>query len=205
MSKQPTVFIVDDDANVRDALRWLIESVNLPVETYESAGEFLESYDITWPGCAVVDVRMPGTSGLDLQRALREQNQLLPVIIVTGHGDVRMCVQAFEGGAFAFLEKPLNHQELLDAVQRAIKEDAQRRRVADARDGWESYTQELSVRQREVMKLLVAGKSMKHIAAELGISVQTCAKHRAKVLEIVGVDNDVQLVRLVMSSNEPAD
>lgn len=201
MSSKPIVFVVDDDHNVRDALCWLFESVALEVEAYASAPEFLAAYDATKAGCLVLDVRMPGTSGLDLQRTLVERNVRIPVIIITGHGDVPTCVQAFEGGAFSFLEKPLNHQQLLDTVQRAIKMDRSRRQATFAKASFEKKIQELTPREREVMDLILEGKVMKKIATELEISVQTCAKHRAQVLKKFDVTNDVELLRSVSVPN----
>ena len=123
MQREPTVVLVDDDQSVRDALKWLIESVDLCVDAYGSAAQFLESFDPTMPGCLVLDVRMPGMSGLELQENLSAHKCGLPVIIVTGHADVAMCVRAFEGGAFAFLEKPVNQQNLLEQIQKAIEHD----------------------------------------------------------------------------------
>ncbi len=201
MSESPTVFLVDDDESVRNALRWLIESIGLYVEAFESASEFLEVCDPTRAGCLVLDVRMPQMSGLDLQEELVRRQIQLPIIMITGHGDVPMCVRAFERGAFGFLEKPVNHQQLLDQVQRAIEADQNSRDRFAASPALDRQLQLLTLREREVMDLLISGKSMKTIAAKLHISVQTCSKHRARVLEKLGVDNDVELVRLVVSSH----
>jgi FixJ family two-component response regulator len=193
------VFLVDDDESVRDALSFLLESVGLRVESYSSAAHFLSTFDRERPGCLVLDIRMPGMSGLSLQKHLVDQGIRIPVLFITGHGDVPMCVQAFQNGAFAFMEKPVNHQELLDEIHRAIEHDAQQRQrkhhcVADR-------IETLSPREREVMDLIVAGKPMKLIATELGISIQTCSKHRAKVLEKLDVSNDVELVRLLLAAD----
>jgi len=199
MTSDATVFLVDDDDSLREALTWLIESVNLRVETFASAADFLEGFDPQRHGCRVVDIRMPGMSGLALQKQLREAEIDIPVLVVTGHGDVPMCVQAFQNGAFAFLEKPVNHQEFLDEIYRAIAHDARQRqrRSSDVTRRIET----LSPREREVMELLAAGKSMKHIASQFGISVQTCSKHRARVLEKMAVNNDVELVRLLLAQD----
>jgi two-component system response regulator FixJ len=201
MSESPTVFLVDDDESVRNALRWLIESIGLPVEVFESAHEFLAACDPARPGCLVLDVRMPRMSGLDLQEELAGRQIHLPIIMITGHGDVPMCVKAFERGAFGFLEKPVNHQHLLDQVQRAIMADRKQRDRFAASPALDEQLRQLTPRELEVMELLVSGKTMKNIASELSISVQTCSKHRARVLEKLGVDNDVELVRLVVSSH----
>ncbi len=197
MEREPTVILVDDDDSVRDALKWLIESVDLRVDTYASATEFLESFDPTASGCLVLDVRMPGMSGLELQENLAAHNCGLPVLIITGHADVAMCVRAFEGGAFAFLEKPINQQNLLEQVQKAIEQDAKNRQESMPVDDIDDRVTRLTPREREVMDLLVNGHSMKQIAGKLEISLPTCSKHRANVLEKLEVDNDVQLVRRV--------
>ena len=195
MNRSATVFLVDDDESLRDAIAWLLESVTLRVESFASAAEFLDTFDPNRHGCVVLDIRMPGMSGLALQEQLREMGAKIPLIFVTGHGDVPMCVQAFQNGAFSFLEKPVNHQKLLDEINRAIEHDATQRQ--DRTSHLASRLDTLSPREREVMALLVAGKSMKFIANQFGISVQTCSKHRARVLEKMSVDNDVELVRLL--------
>jgi two-component system response regulator FixJ len=204
MIREPTVVLVDDDQSVRDALKWLIESVELRVDTCASATEFLESFDPSAPGCLVLDVRMPGMSGLELQENLAAHKCGLPVIIITGHADVAMCVRAFEGGAFAFLEKPINQQDLLEQVQKAIEQDRKNRQelmpAADIAD----RVSRLTPREREVMDLLVAGQSMKQIASKLQVSLPTCSKHRANVLDKLDVDNDVQLVRRVHTWKAPS-
>lgn len=196
MTSDATVFLVDDDESLREALAWLLESVDLNVETYPNANAFLESLDDDQPGCLVVDMRMPGMSGLALQRHLKDSAIEIPVIIITGHGDVPMCVEAFQNGAFSFLEKPVNHQKFLDEIFRALEHDA-RRRERNA-TGVSERVDQLSPREREVMELIANGKSMKHISSTLGISIQTCSKHRARILEKLGVDNDVELVRSLL-------
>jgi two-component system response regulator FixJ len=203
MIREPTVVLVDDDQSVRDALKWLIESVELCVDTYASATEFLESFDPRAPGCLVLDVRMPGMSGLELQENLDAHKCGLPVIIMTGHADVAMCVRAFEGGALAFLEKPVNQQELLEQIQKAIKQDRQNRQESMPADDIDDRLSRLTPREREVMDLLIAGQSMKQIATKLQISLPTCSKHRGSVLEKLDVDNDVQLVRRVHTWKTP--
>ncbi len=197
MHREPTVVLVDDDQSVRDALKWLIESVELRVDAYASATEFLDSFDPAAPGCLVLDVRMPGMSGLELQENLAAHKCGLPVIIITGHADVAMCVRAFEGGAFAFLEKPVNQQDLLEQIEKAIEQDRKNRQESMPADDIQDRVARLTPREREVMDLLVAGQSMKQIAEELQISLPTCSKHRASVLEKMDVGNDVQLVRRV--------
>ena len=199
MTQEATVFLVDDDESLRDALSFLLESVDLRVESFRSAADFLASLDPQRPGCLVLDIRMPGMSGLTLQKQLVDSGIKLPVLIITGHGDVPMCVQAFQNGAFAFLEKPVNHQEFLDEIHRAIEQDAQQRQQPE--HGLEGLIETLSPREKEVMDLIMAGKPMKLIATELGISIQTCSKHRARILDKLQVSNDVELVRLLLAAD----
>jgi two-component system response regulator FixJ len=194
MHREPTVVVVDDDQSVRDALKWLIESVDLHVDTYGSATDFIQSFDPTAPGCLVLDVRMPGISGLELQENLVAHRCGLPVIIITGHADVAMCIRAFKGGAFAFLEKPVNEQDLLEQVHKAIDQDRENRQGAGLAHDIGDKVSLLTPREREVMDLLVAGNSMKQIASKLHISLPTCSRHRTRVLDKLDVNNDVQLV-----------
>ena len=199
MENPSTVFLVDDDGSVSDALKWLIESVEIPVETFASAAEFIESFDPTTPGCLILDVRMPGMSGLELQDLLSSKHCGLPIILITGHADVSMCVRAFEGGAYAFLEKPINQQVLLETIYRAIEEDQiNRKRLLPTADVTKGVAR-LTPRERDVMDLLVSGHSMKEISGHLDISLPTCSKHRAKVLSKMNVDNDVQLVKRILA------
>lgn len=199
ITQEATVFLIDDDEGLREALTFLLESVDLRVESFSSASEFLAAFDPQRPGCLVLDIRMPGMSGLTLQKQLAESGIRLPVLIITGHGDVPMCVQAFQNGAMAFLEKPVNHQEFLDEIQRAIEHDAELRRQKES--GGVGLIEALSPREKEVMDLIVAGKPMKLIATELGISIQTCSKHRARILDKLQVGNDVELVRLLLAAD----
>jgi len=204
MNSEATVVLVDDDQNVRDALKWLIESVDLAVDTYVSASELLESFVPTEPGCLVLDVRMPGTSGLELQENLAAHNCGLPVIIITGHADVAMCIRAFKGGAFAFLEKPVNQQDLLEQIRKAIELDKRNRRASVSVADIDDRVTCLTPREREIMDLLVGGHSMKQIASKLKIGLPTCSKHRTSLLEKLEVDNDVQLVQRVHSRKTPS-
>ncbi len=202
MQIEPTVILVDDDQTVRESLQWLIESVDLRVVTYGSAAEFVERFEPLTPGCLVLDVRMPGMSGLELQESLKAYNCGLPVIIITGHADVPMSIRAFEAGAFAFLEKPVNQQLLLGKICEAIEKDRIDRQQAIP-DDIELRIARLTPREHEVMKLLVAGQSMKQIARTLQISVPTCSKHRTKVLEKIEVENDVRLALCVHGKTTP--
>lgn len=198
MTAEATVFLVDDDESLGDALVYLLESVALTVERFGSANELLDSFDATRPGCLVVDIRMPGMSGLELQKKLHDDGVETPVIFITGHGDVPMCVQAFQQGAFSFLEKPINHQKLLDEINRAIAHDFDLR---DRSTSMSARLEKLSPREREVMDLIASGDSMKQVALKLGISIQTCSKHRARVLEKMQVTNNVELVRLLLAAD----
>lgn len=199
MSNEPTVFVVDDDQEVRDALQLLMESVGLEVETYPSAADFLQHFDPARSGCIILDVRMPGMSGLDLQTRLAERRLHPPIIIITGHGDVPMAVRAVQAGAVDFIEKPFNDQALLDAVHRAIERDAQQRgeasRLADIQ---ERYAR-LTPREKEVLELVVAGKRNKVIALELQVSQSTVEAHRSKVMEKMEAATLSDLMRMMLS------
>ena len=173
----------------------------MTVETFHSAVDFLELFDPGRAGCLVLDVRMPGMCGLELQKQLRERDVHIPLIVITGHGDVPMCIQAFQNGAFSFLEKPINHQKFLDEIHRAIEFDLETRRHQPV--DFSLRLAALTPREREVMDLIAAGRSMKKIASQLSISIQTCSKHRFQVLEKLEVDNDVELVRLLLDVGRP--
>jgi len=193
----PTVFVVDDDDAMRASLCWLIGSVDLNVEAYGSAAEFLESYDQR-PGCMVLDIRMPGMSGLELQNELKARGIGLPVIFITGHGDVPMALKAVKAGALDFFEKPFSHQELLDRIQEALTADAEARRERAARKRIAVRWEALTAREREVTDLLVAGHANRAIAAQLGISVRTVEVHRAHVMEKMKTDSLASLVQMVL-------
>jgi len=199
MSDKPmddkTIFVVDDDKAVRDSLSWLISSVGLHVETFGSAQDFLDVYDPTRPGCLLVDVRMPGMSGLELQKRLAENPHCLPVIIVTGHGDVQMAVRAMKDGAFDFIEKPYNDQILLDLVQKAVRECERRRTEVTSHQEIQDLVDTLTPRERQVMDMIVAGNTNKQIAYTLDISEKTVEAHRAKVMEKLQASSLADLIR----------
>ena len=199
---QATVFIVDDEEAVRDSLQWLLESSGLKVALFDSAEAFLQGYDPAQPGCLVVDVRMPGMSGLDLQEKLTELHYSIPVIFITGHGDVPMAVQAVKHGAADFLEKPFNDKELLQIVQRCLEQDQQQRAKQQQVDSTQSRLASLTPREREVMQLVVAGKLNKQIADQLNISIKTVEAHRAKVMEKAGAHSLAELVQIVLASRD---
>jgi RNA polymerase sigma factor (sigma-70 family) len=201
--ESPTVFVVDDDPGVGDAIRLLLRSVGLQSETFLSAKDFLNSYEPERPGCLVLDVRMPGMSGLELQAHLREMGSTLPIIFVTAHGDVPMAVDAVKAGALDFVQKPFRDQELLDKIQDALEVDARARADREDLDEITSRIDSLTPRETEVMDLVVAGKPNKNIARALGISQRTVEIHRSRVMEKMQVRSVSKLVQLVMKARDP--
>ncbi|MCP5297589.1 MAG: response regulator transcription factor [Zoogloeaceae bacterium] len=197
-----TVFIVDDDQAVARSLRWLIETVRLKVETFASAQAFLDGYDASKPGCLVLDVRMPGMSGLELQERLAARRAYhVPIIFITGHGDVQMAVRAVQAGAYDFVEKPFNDQDLLDRIQRAIVFDAEQRGKEVQRAQLRALFASLTPREREVLDRVVEGLSNKAIANTLGLSAKTVEVHRAKVMEKMQARSLSDLVKMAMQNN----
>jgi len=194
-SDKPVVFVVDDDEAICESLRLLIGDIGLEVRTFTNARQFLETYDSSRPGCLVLDVRMSGMSGLEPQSRLSELGIRIPTIIITGHADVPMAVEAMKAGAVDFIEKPFRDQVLLDSIQRAVETDVRTRRRRREQQDLQSRVQLLTSREREVMDRLVAGSSNKSIAFELGISQKTVDFHRANILEKIGVNSVVELVR----------
>ncbi|MFC1782137.1 response regulator transcription factor [Planctomycetota bacterium] len=200
MSSEPTAFVVDDDESVRTGIEILLKSVGIKVETYASGVAFLESYDPFQPGCLIVDVRMPEISGLELQKKLNMLDYTIPVIIVTGYGNVPMSVQAMVEGAVVFLEKPLEEQALLESVQKAFSMDAQARKEWTEQAAIKERLGRLSQREREVLNLVVTGRGNKTIAYELGISEKTIDFHRANIKKKLDIDSVAELVRIVGAS-----
>ena len=179
---EPTVFVVDDDQAVVHSPRWLIESVGHQVETFDCARSFQNGYDANKPGCLVLDVHMPGGSGLELQEWLTAQDLRLPILFITGHGDVKMAVKAVQAGAFDFIEKSLNDQYLLDRIQMAIDVDAIQRRKLSQRRQLKGLFERLTPREREVLEWVVEGLSNKAIAKQLGLSAKTVEVHRGNMM-----------------------
>jgi two-component system, LuxR family, response regulator FixJ len=195
---EPTVFVIDDDPALRKSLRWLMESIGLRVLTFASAQEFLSAYESDQCGCIVLDVRMPGMSGLELQERLREQACELPMIVMTAFGDVPMAVRAMKSGAVHFFEKPVGDQVLLDEVQAALAEDVRRRQEALLhRDAAERYAR-LTAREAEVLELVVAGLSSREIGVQLGVSFKTVEAHRAKIMRKMDAESVPHLIRLYL-------
>ena len=190
------VYIVDDDDAVRDSLRWLVESVGLKVETFASANEFLEVCDSSFSGCLVSDVRMQGLSGLELQEQLNLKDIKLPIIFITGFGDIQMAVHAMQAGAVDFITKPFNDQELLDRIQHAIEKGEQAWEQQVHSNLIKSRYDLLTPREKEVMAKVVKGKLNKVIAADLNVSNKTVEAHRAKVMEKMQAANLAQLIRM---------
>jgi len=199
MSTELTVFVVDDDEEVRNSMKRLMNSVRLTVETFASGEEFLAQFDPARPGCLLLDVRMEGMSGLEVQERLALEDVQPPIIIITGHGDVPMAVRAVMAGAVDFIEKPFNEQVLLDSVHRAIELDGEHRgRVLQLAD-ISARLDRLTPREREILDLVVAGKRNKVIAGELGISQSTVESHRARVMEKMQAESLSDLMRMMLS------
>jgi two-component system response regulator DctR len=193
---EPTVFVVDDDRGVRNSIAELLLSVGLAVETFESSQSFLDTFDTNRPGCLVLDVRMARMSGLALEAKLSEMGADIPIVFISGHGDISMAVNAIKRGAVDFVPKPYQEQQLLDAVNEALRRDALRRAPALDAGGLDERLQTLTPREREVLGLALKGHSSKGIARELGISHRTVELHRSNLLEKLGVASITELLRL---------
>ncbi len=193
---EPIVFVIDDDASMRDALRSLIRSVGLRVELFGSAKEFLQKAPLDAPSCLVLDIRLPGISGLQFQRKLAEANISIPTIFITAHGDIPMSVRAMKAGAIEFLTKPFRDQDLLDAIQLALDKDRDRRKreaeIATLRGRFASLTP----REKKVLPLVVSGLLSKQIAAEIGTSEATIKVHRSQLMRKMGAQSVAELVRM---------
>ena len=202
MDSMPTVFLTDDDPAIRDAVGLLLRAHGLTVETFASALEFLESDAIQRPGCLLLDVRMPGMSGLDLQKRLQTLGCRIPIIFITGHGDVPMAIRAMKAGAFDFVEKPFQAQALVARIHEALALDAEERRRQARRNEVAARMALLSPREREVMERVAAGQYNKVIAAELGISLSTVEIHRKRVMEKMQAESLSELIRMLALISE---
>ncbi|HEB57637.1 MAG TPA: response regulator transcription factor [Gammaproteobacteria bacterium] len=198
-SVNQTIYVVDDDQAVRESLCWLLESVDLPVVTYASAQEFLANYNPEMGGCLILDVRMPGMSGLELQNKLAEIECTLPILIVTGHGDVPMAVRALKNGAVDFIEKPFNDQKLLERIQHCLDQDRAQREARSMQRIMQARYEQLTPREQEVLVRVVAGKLNKVIATELGISSKTVEAHRANIMEKMHASSLAELVTMCVT------
>ncbi|KER69046.1 hypothetical protein HR51_25955 [Burkholderia cepacia] len=192
------MYVVDDDEAVRVSLRWLLESVGHQVDVFSNGREFLSGADPEIPGCLLLDIRMPYMGGFELQESMRAAGFRLPIIFLTAHGDIPMTVRAMKGGAYDFLEKPYNDQDLIDKVADALKVGLREYRQAQADSQTQDLLKQLSAREREVFDLLIEGKASKVIAAELNISYKTVEVHRAHIREKLGATSLAELVRLGM-------
>ena len=194
----PTVFVVDDDDAVRDSLKLLVKSVGLPVITFATAQGFLGAYRPEQPGCLILDIRMPGMSGLELQQQLNLRGAVIPVVFISGHGDIPMAVEAMQHGAFDFLQKPFRDQDLIDRIQKAMEKDAASRDQLRELGRIKQRVDSLTTREREVLGLMTLGKQNKVMAGDLGVSQRTIEIHRARVMEKMEARSLAQLVRMML-------
>jgi FixJ family two-component response regulator len=196
IEEQPVVFVIDDDENVRETVADLLHSVGLGAQTFGSAKEFLQAKRPDVPGCIVLDVRLPGASGLEVQRTFTDSNILLPIIFISGHGTIPMSVKAMKSGAKEFLTKPLNEQEFLDAVQACIEQDRVRRQEASLVAELQKRFNSLTSREREVLPLVITGRLNKQIAGQLELSEMTVKVHRGQIMRKMRARSLVELVRM---------
>jgi FixJ family two-component response regulator len=201
MNNQATVFVVDDDQAMRNSLKWLIESVSMQVETFDSANAFIKSYYPGRSGCILLDVRMPGMSGLELQEYLAVNQIAIPVIIITGHADVPMAVRAMKAGAVDFIEKPFNDELLLESIRHALLLDEKQRDLQSQRAEIATRLARLTPREHEVMVMVTNGRANKEIATSLGVSAKTVEAHRARVMEKMEAGSLADLVRMAIHAN----
>jgi len=201
MNSQTSVFVVDDDQAMRNSLKWLIESVGMKVEIFASADEFIRNYYPGRAGCLLLDVRMPGMSGLELQEHFLAHQIKIPIIIITGHGDVPMAVRAMKSGAVDFIEKPFNDELLLESIRNALNYDQQLRTVQSERAEIAARLAQLTPREHEVMEMVTDGRANKEIAHALGVSAKTVEAHRARVMEKMEARSLSELVKMAVTAN----
>lgn len=201
MEAEPTIFIVDDDPAVRQALSVLVRSMRLKTESFESAQHFLSSFDSTRPGCLLLDVRMPGVSGLELLEILSRDEVRMPAIVMSAYGDVPMVVRAMKAGALNFLEKPCRDQQLWEAIQEGLRWDAAHRQHIVLQSKMRQRLDRLTAGEHEVLRLLIAGKSNKAIATQLELSVRTIEVRRAKLMKKMNAESLAELIRLTLAAD----
>jgi len=194
--RSTTVFVVDDDEAIRDSLDVLLKTVGLNATTFGSGDEFLEAYDAGWEGCILLDIRMPGTSGMEVQKRLAESGCRLPIIFITGHGDIPMAVEAMHVGAFDFIQKPFRDQDLLDRIDEALAARQEQEQQTARKKTIQKQFQTLTPREREVMQLVVHGAANKVIAMDLDVSQRTVEIHRSRVMEKMQARSLAELVRM---------
>ncbi|MFO7529646.1 MAG: response regulator FixJ [Marinobacter sp.] len=202
---QQTVYVVEDDEAVRDSLELLLKSDSKPVKTYESANAFLKDYSDKMAGCIVLDIRMPGMDGMELQKKLNEKHSILPIIFVTGHGDVPMAVDAMKEGAVDFIQKPYREEALLEKIEAALEQDLEQRKTLDQKQEIIRRIKSLTPREHEIMDRMIAGQANKVIAIELEISQRTVEIHRSRVMHKMGTHSLAHLVRMVLSVKDLID
>lgn len=198
MSYPAKVYVVDDNKEIRKSIQWLVESVGYEINTFEDPEYFLEAFDESRPSCLVLDIRMPNMSGLELQEILLSKKIHVPIIFITGHGDIPMAVHAMKSGAVDFLTKPINNQALLDSINKSIKKDTARRLKQEKYEKVLSLSKTLTKREFEVLALIVKGLVTKTIATELGISPHTVELHRAKIMKKMQAGSIAELVSTVV-------
>ncbi|WP_286222259.1 MULTISPECIES: response regulator FixJ [Marinobacter] len=202
---QQTVYVVEDDEAVRDSLELLLKSDGKPVQTFESATSFLKEYSDKMAGCIVLDIRMPGMDGMELQKKLNDKHSILPIIFVTGHGDVPMAVDAMKEGAVDFIQKPYREEALLEKIEAALAQDLEQRKTLDEKQEIIRRVKSLTPREHEIMDRMIAGQANKVIAIELEISQRTVEIHRSRVMHKMGTHSLAHLVRMVLSVKDLID
>jgi len=200
--QRPTAYVVDDDESIRTLWRWLMESNGIAVKTFATAADFIESYRNGGAGCLVLDLKLPGMSGLELQQYLNRKDVEIPIVFVTGYGDVPAAVSALKGGAVDFIQKPFSHREVLSIIEKAFRRDAEIRGKRARLSIVASRLATLTEREREVLQRVIEGKPNKIIAGELDISMKTVEFHRAKVMEKMSVTSVAELVQIAMQQSE---
>jgi len=201
--EEPVVIVVDDDVSVREALKNLLRSVGLKAKTFGKAEEFLSSEPVSAPSCLILDVRLPGQSGLDVQRQLAETNHQIPIVFITGHGDIPMSVRAVKAGAVEFLTKPFRDQDLLDAVRQALERDRQRRTQEAETTKLGKHYASLTSREQEVLGFILRGYINKQIAAEIGLSEPTVKLHRGRLMHKMQANSLAELIRMAQTLGLP--